>query len=357
MRLTVFIVVMFAACEPAPETTNQYFSWQESVTDMRSALLGACASNDGKVYAVGGPFGQAALYRWTSRRWLQEGSMLQGERLWSCWAGAHDRLIAVGQDGAIFRHNAEGWHQDEVPAEAAGANLYGVWGMPDGTAVAVGGDLPSPSETSVILHFDGSEWTRMDSSSVRTKTLQGVWGSGPNDYWAVGYDGAIAHFDGDTWKPQTSQVSDRLFAIHGSSDTDIYAVGGSGRGLILRWNGSSWLEFDKHEHALRSAWTTKGQPLFVGGYGGYVARYGRGESIPSATRLTEATPFPHLRINGLVGLGSAVLGVASTTEVDDETGDWRGSVVAHGRSFAGPIFESARPDAGLPDARLPDAGL
>lgn len=355
------VSLLLAACEPAPESTYDYFGWQENVSDMRSALMGAC-TYDGNVYAVGGPYESGTLYWWTTRRWLQEGSMLQGERLWACWAGSEDRIIAVGQNGAIFRHTAEGWRRDEVPSDVREADFYGVWGMADGTAVAVGGGLSSPSETSVILHFDGTSWTRANSDSLGTKTLRHVWGSSPDDYWAVGDDGVVGHFDGVDWRPTATRVDDRLYGVYGNGPNEIYAVGGSGRGVVLRWNGSSWLQFDETSQPLRTIWTSPGGPLFVGGDSGYVARYGRDEGLPQIERVIETAPFPHLRINGLLGFGSAVLGVASTMEVDDETGDWRGAIVGHRRSFGGPIFESPRPDAGMPtpepDASLPmvDAG-
>lgn len=356
----VLAASLASACEPTPETTSQSFPWQESVSDMRSALLGACTF-DGTLYAVGGPYSSGTLYRWTTRRWIQEGSMLQGERLWSCWAGPNDVLIAVGQNGAIFRRNAEGWHQDEVPADTQGVDLYGVWGMPDGTAVAVGGGLSAPSESAVILHFDGTGWVRANSPGVTTKTLRNVWGSGPEDYWAVGDNGTIAHYDGTEWRPSATRVDDRLYGVYGSGPGDVYAVGGTGRGLILRWNGSSWIQFDETANLLRSVSTSPDGPLYVGGDDGYVARYSRREGLTGSERITESAPFAHLRINTLVGLGGALMGAASTMELDEETGDWRGAVVGHDRSFAGAVFDSARPDAGVPepltDARQPDTAL
>src|SRR5580698_8942367 len=30
---------------------------------------------------------------------------------------------------------------------------------------------------------------------------RGIWGSGPDDIWAVGDKGTIAHFDGHAWSP------------------------------------------------------------------------------------------------------------------------------------------------------------
>lgn len=337
-------------CDEQPKVLNPGFHWQESVTDMRDALLGTC-SFEGAAYAVGGLSDAGALYRWTSRRWLQEATNVQGERLWSCWAGRGQVVYAVGQGGTIFRHNGEGWRRDLVPESVQEADLFSVWGMPDGTAVAVGG-LGDPTETAVILHFDGQTWTRADASYVRTKTLRGVWGSSADNYFAVGDDGVIAHFDGNAWEPSNSQVSDRLYAIHGIGPNESYVVGGTG--IVLRWNGSSWIAFDKLPESLRTVWTGPGLDLYVGGDNGFVARYDRLHDLPEPERVVSANPFPHLRVHDLVGLGSSVLGAAATIITGDD-GEWRGSVVGHGRSFAGPVFESAAPDAAVPDAGPPDA--
>jgi photosystem II stability/assembly factor-like uncharacterized protein len=321
---------------------------------MRDALLGAC-SFDGDVYAVGGLAESGAVYRFRSRRWTQEATNLQGARLWSCWAGRGQVAYAVGHKGTIFRRTAEGWRRDPVPESVRDATLYSVWGMQDGTAVAVGGSLPDPTEKAVILHFDGESWTRADASHVGTKTLRGVWGTSANNYWAVGDDGKITHYDGSSWKPSNSRVDDRLYAVYGVGPNEIYAVGGTGRGLVLRWNGSSWVHFDQPADSLRTAWTAPGAHLYVAGDNGFVARYERRDDLPSPTRVATANPFPHLRVHDLAALGNGLVGAAATM-VTGEDGDWRGAVVSHGRSFAGPVFESAAPDAAPPDAGLADAG-
>jgi hypothetical protein len=255
-----------------------------------------------------------------------------------------------------LQHSPEGWSRQEVPDDVREAHLYGVWGMDDGTAVAVGGGLPRATDTAVILHFHpDSGWTRADASSIKTRTLRAVWGSAPDDYFAVGDDGAIAHFDGDRWTPSPSKIDDRLRGVYGSGPRDVYAVGGVGRGLILRYNGSSWLPFDyNYGEALNSAWTAPGHPLFVGGDLGVVARYQRDGDIADRRTRVQATVSGELRVQSLLGLGSAVLGSASTMETGED-GDWRGAVVAHGRSFGGPVFDNWLVDAGVPDATPTDA--
>jgi hypothetical protein len=41
----------------------------------------------------------------------------------------------------------------------------------------------------IILHWDGSAWTRVSSGT--TSTLSGVWVSEASDVWAVGGSGTI----------------------------------------------------------------------------------------------------------------------------------------------------------------------
>ncbi len=71
------------------------------------------------------------------------------------------------------------------------AELTDVWMHSATLAYAVGAG-------GTALQFDGDIWTAIDVG-VTTK-LTGVWGTGPNDVWIVGTDGAI-HFDGTSWSP------------------------------------------------------------------------------------------------------------------------------------------------------------
>lgn len=360
MRTSIALLAAIAAgtalgaCDTQPAELNPRFQWQESVPDMKDALLGGCTYG-GVSHAVGGLDRDGAVYRWTSRRWLQEATNVQGSRLWACWAGPGNKVIAVGEDGTIFHRSAEGWRQDMVPESVQGASLYGVWGMADGTAVAVGGGLLESNEYAVVLHYDGQSWTRADTSHIPTKNLRAVWGSASDNYFAVGDDGAIAHFDGAEWRPSNSNVNDRLSGIYGNGPNEIYAVGGTGRGLVLRWNGSSWVAFDEPAVSLRAVWSSPGNHLYVAGEVGFVGRYDRLDNLPDPNRLASAAPFPHLRIHTLVGVGNGIFGSAATM-MTGENGDWSGAVVSHGRSFAGPVFESAAPDAAVPDAGPQDAG-
>ena len=60
-----------------------------------------------------------------------------------------------------------------------------VWGSSPRNVFAVG-------ENSVILHYDGNSWSRMESGS--DTYLLGVWGTSGNNVYAVGTNGTILHY-------------------------------------------------------------------------------------------------------------------------------------------------------------------
>jgi len=63
-------------------------------------------------------------------------------------------------------------------------------------------------------------------------------GSGPNDVWAVGWDGTILHFDGAAWSSMPSGTTDPLQAVRGTAANDVWIVGQGGS--ILHWDGATW---------------------------------------------------------------------------------------------------------------------
>ena len=108
--------------------------------------------------------------------------------------------------------SADHWCQRNPPQ---GGSLHGVWGSGPNDVWAVG--------DAGILHWDGSAWTAVSSGT--TAYLEGVWGSGANDVWAVGDVGTILHWDGSAWTSASSGTTFALFGVWGSGANDVWAVG------------------------------------------------------------------------------------------------------------------------------------
>jgi len=138
---------------------------------------------------------------------------------------ANARVAPDGERGAVLA-----WEQ--IPAEG-GLSLRSIWGFSSS-------DIYSVGDGGMILHYNGTTWSKMASGT--TASLFGVWGSGSDDVYAVGKGGLILHYDGFSWSPMASGVTTDLNDIWGSSADTIYAVGAAN--TILRFDGTSWSAMD-----------------------------------------------------------------------------------------------------------------
>src|SRR5262249_25857062 len=131
------------------------------------------------------------------------------------------------------------WHNDGTGFAAvttAGLGATGAWGASSSDVFA-----------RPYLHWDGATWSPVPSTPVGQNAL---WGSSASDVWAVGGLGSVighgstARWDGTAWCerdiPLTRDLSsglnvrftsEDLYAVGGSSASDVWAVGA--QGLIL----------------------------------------------------------------------------------------------------------------------------
>jgi len=140
----------------------------------------------------------------------------------SAYKCINPRAIPDGEGGAAFS-----W--ERVPKLPDHSEIYGIWGTSANEVFAVGGN-------GAIFHYDGQSWSRMSTGS--TNQYMAVWGSSTDNVFAVGIGGKILHFDGTTWTSMNSGTTNALYGIWGSAPDTVYAVGN--KGTILRFDGSTW---------------------------------------------------------------------------------------------------------------------
>jgi len=113
-----------------------------------------------------------------------------------------------------------------------------------------------------LMFFRGLEGWKATPSGVKTN-LYDLWGPAWTDLFGVGMDGAIVHFNGNSWAPQQSPVAKTLRSIHGS-DGLVWAVGD--KGTIARFAGSKWEQFPYPKaNNLRGVWSSSATNVMVAG--------------------------------------------------------------------------------------------
>jgi hypothetical protein len=160
------------------------------------------------------------------------------------WDGAHWNLVS----------------SPNPPEAVHGSVLRSVTTIASDDVWAVGYARLSERYQTLIEHWDGAQWTIIDSPvpASLNNLLHAVKARAPNDVWAVGWapvgEGAPAvafHWDGTQWSnipvPAISPCYNLLTGVAPVSANDVWAVGWytlndcvTFRPLILRWNGTQW---------------------------------------------------------------------------------------------------------------------
>jgi hypothetical protein len=108
-------------------------------------------------------------------------------------------------------------------------------------------------QSGTILHYDGTDWSVMDS--VMTAQYD-VWGDSPRDVYVVGSEeidqGVIAHYDGTSWTSTApGETGARHRAVWGLSSSDVF-VGGDGG--CVHYDGTGWSGSACGPHTITGIW-------------------------------------------------------------------------------------------------------
>ncbi len=197
------------------------------------------------VYTVGGQPrtpddpGDGVVFHYDGAAWSEvevpDGPMLN-------WVhGVGDTLWVVGEQGRALRFEA-GEFVEEYDT-GAGVQLWGVWAAAEDDVWAVGGNPRDRQGSPVIVHWDGNTWTLFEVPELDrdfVTSMFKVWGTGPDNVFAIGAVGVILRWDGTSWTQVPSGTGDDLVSLWGRAADDIIAVGGRGNGVFGRWDGTAW---------------------------------------------------------------------------------------------------------------------
>jgi hypothetical protein len=211
----------------------------------------------------------AACRRWTVvlQPDLGAGEILYGVAVvphtLRAWAAGDLSAEGGGENGLLLHWNGSKWQQDGALPSLDGASLTGVAAVSQSDAWAVGGYSGGGYQfrRTLILHWNGTRWQRVGSPFPGYRSadsgLYGVAATSGKNAWAVGGEISstgqatlILHWNGTRWQrvpgPSPGAQGNELTAVAAVSATDAWAVGDSDNGqdnsrtLIEHWNGKAW---------------------------------------------------------------------------------------------------------------------
>jgi hypothetical protein len=260
-------------------------AWTQQLRQTDLRLRGVWGSSASDVFAVGFHFftSGAVVLHYDGNQWSQVQNFLaQFEELafTAIWGSSATDVFAVGSafDGEFARtlivhYDGSAWHRMETPPAPA-PGLADVWGSSARNVYAIGFDRTSDPSTGVILHYDGAVWSPV--LQEESLLLNGIWGSSASDVFAVGFEvspefqvtGAIRHFDGNTWSRVPIPAVGVLYEVWGSSPTDVYAAADEGH--LLHYDGTAWAESRPSRRTLLGVWGSSPADVFLVGNRGTI---------------------------------------------------------------------------------------
>jgi hypothetical protein len=161
-------------------------------------------------------------------------------------------LLALAGSGCFDFDGLARLYQPDMGGDPGQDDLAG--------ADLTGYDLPPQAGTWVV--------EPINSTSIR---LESVWGSGPNDVYAVGDSGAIYHRKNGVWSFVSTGSSYTLYGVWGSAASDVYAV--SSGGEIWHSPGDdSWTKVNVTLPAAHGIWGSGPDDIYVACVGGVVMK-------------------------------------------------------------------------------------
>jgi len=187
----------------------------------------------GNVIAVGD---QGRVWKRTASAWSNEDLTEESPGLLDVHAVAENEFIVVGVAGTIYRWTSGVWGKESISTNSAVQAVHGV----DNALFATGDEL--------LLSWDGAEWVEDAIPDDPPGTPEAnigfrgrdIWAASATSVWAVGDRGKVAFRGSDGfWVRQDAKWQATAFrGIVGNDESSLFALGD--KGLLRQFVDGSW---------------------------------------------------------------------------------------------------------------------
>ena len=207
------------------------------VESQSSALLGVWGSSPTDVWAVGGRTETGPLVlHYDGSTWETLDTGVRGVDLWWVYGFANGPVFMSGSNGTILRYQNGAFETMTTPGTSI---VFGMWGSSPDNVWAVGGNFAGGA---FAWQFDGSAWTARTDVPTDLTASGTLWkfnGRGSDDVWISATDGATLHWDGSAFERLDTGAEAPLLSIGGNSERFITA-GGAFDGVLYENDGTGW---------------------------------------------------------------------------------------------------------------------
>lgn len=285
----LLLLIAAAGCGSSEPDAPPAPAWEIVERDLPGALLSVWGTSANDAWAVGGDArdgtGPVVLHRDESG-WKRLETGLDQGNLWWVFGFAAGPVYLGGDGGTILRYAAGEFSRMSTPGEET---VFGIWGSSPDDVWAVGGAQESDGGFAWRLREGGDAWLPEPSLPAQASDGAAIWkvfGRAAGDAWLVGSNGVALHWDGEALVPGQTGVGSSLFTVHANASR-YAAVGGLGSGVIVEYEadeaaggvGGAWRDVTPADAPLSLTGVCLGQGdagVAVGAFGGVYLRGGSG---------------------------------------------------------------------------------
>jgi hypothetical protein len=276
LLITTLIVV--GACggdDPKEEAT-----WQRLAAQRPSALLAVWAASAEDVWVVGGREGLGmppTVYHYDGAAWTKHDPGVVNVDLWQVFGFPGGPVFLGGSNGTILRYQNGTFEKITTPATDI---VFGLWGSAPDDVWAVGGQTAGRA---FVWRLRGAAFEPVPGAppELMNGTVWKVTGRAANDVWMSATSGLVLHWDGQALSNERiGRTEESLFSIGCGGTRCVTAGTNISNGVLYQNDGSGWTSrVPTNDGPVWRGVTPMGEHTYVVGAFGAVLRFEGGRWV------------------------------------------------------------------------------